>query len=430
MKICVYGLWHLGCVTSACLAQLGHEVIGLDLQTDVIDDLKHSKPPVFEPGLEDLIRTNQDSGTLRFTPDPYDALHNAAVLWVTFDTPVDDEDNADVQSVLDAFDLIAGDIIDGALIIFSSQLPVGTTRLIYARFHDSYPEMTCYFAYSPENLKLGKALQAFLDPDRIVIGTLSDGNEIFSPFFSSISEHLIWMSLESAEMTKHAINAFLATSVTFANEIASICEYVGANAKEVETGLKSEERIGKKAYLGPGNAFSGGTLGRDITFLQKTGERFSFPAYLLHSVTESNNYHKTWICRTCITILGNLYGKCISILGLTYKPGTNTLRRSLAVELCVWLKRQGAIVTAFDPAIIELPLALRNIFSLSANIVDCVSGAEVVIIATEWPEFRDLFRDTVVNGQGQIIIDPTGFLEKTISDYSNIHYYSVGRPFT
>ena len=429
MKICVFGLWHLGSVTAACLAKIGHQVIGLDFHLEIINDFLKGRSPVFEPGLDELILDGIQNGTLDFTNDVKKALQDADALWVTFDTPVNDQDEADTSFVIQNFEKISKNVENNTLIIFSSQIPVGCTRRIYQNFKKESPNKSCFFSYSPENLRLGNAINVFLNPDRIVIGTLPEEREKFLSLFKTISERLEWMSFESSEMTKHAINAFLATSVAFANEIATICEKVGAQAKEVERGLKTEERIGNKAYLSPGSAFSGGTLGRDVRFLQKIGDDVNLPSYLLHGVTESNDYHKTWIQRKCLELFGDLSGKRIHVLGLTYKPGTNTLRRSLSVELCKWLDEQGSDVTAFDPVITEIPMELSRIFDLSTDIYDTIGSSDCIIVGTEWPQFKELNLEKIQDLDKKVIIDPTGFLEKFFIELQTMRYYSVGRTY-
>ena len=427
MKICVLGLWHLGSVTSAGLAKLGHTVVGLDFNKEVIEMLQNARAPVSEPGLNELIRDTLERKTLRFTHDPRVALPDADVLWIAFDTPVDEQDNADITYIEKNFEKITPFIHDEMKIIISSQVPVGFTRHLQNQFYKKNPGEKVYFAYSPENLRLGKALKTFLEPDRIIIGINSEEKELFLPVFTSISDQLEWMSIESAEMTKHAINAFLATSICFANEVATLCECTGANAKEVERGLKTEERIGPKAYLNPGNAFSGGTLARDVLFLQNIGKENLLPMHLINSVLESNDYHKKWIQRKCLETMGELNGKHIAVLGLTYKPGTNTLRRSLSVELCRWLKDQGAEVTAFDPAIQELPPELHTIISLSSDIAGSVENADCIIIATEWPDFKKIKKEIITTMRGKIIIDPNGFMDGTLGNIQHMRYFAVGR---
>jgi UDPglucose 6-dehydrogenase len=427
MKICVYGLWHLGSVISASLAKLGHTVVGLDFNKDSITNLQNAKAPIFEPGLNELIHENIQRKTLSFTSEPEIALAKIDVLWVGFDTPVDEEDNADVSSIEKNFEKISKLVPDQTKIIISSQVPVGFTQHLRNEFQRKYPGKKVYFAYSPENLRLGKSLETFLEPDRIIIGINSDEKEKFLPVITTISDRLEWMSIESAEMTKHAINAFLATSVCFANELATLCERVGANANDVERGLKTEERIGPKAYLNPGNAFSGGTLARDVRFLQNIGKKNLLPLYLINSVLESNDFHKTWIQRKCKEILGDLNGKRITVLGLTYKPGTNTLRRSMSVELCKWIKDQGAEVTAFDPAIHELPQELLAVISLSSDLAGSVETADCIIVATKWPDFQKIETDIITTMRGKTIIDPNGFWEVLLGNVHNIQYFAVGR---
>ena len=430
MKICVLGLWHLGSVTSAGLAKSGHTVVGLDFNNEVIGNLQNAHAPVSESGLNELIHETLERKRLRFTHDPHDALADADVLWIAFDTPVDEQDNADISYIKKNFEKITPFIHDEMKIIVSCQVPVGFTRHLQNQFNKKNPGKKVYFAYSPENLRLGKALKTFLEPDRIIIGIRPGEKEQFLPVFTSISDRLEWMSVESAEMTKHAINAFLATSICFANEIATLCEFTGANAKEVERGLKTEERIGPKAYLNPGNAFSGGTLARDVRFLQNIGKKNLLPIHLINSVLESNDFHKTWIQRKCLETLGDLNGKHITVLGLTYKPGTNTLRRSLSIELCRWLKDQGAEVIAFDPAIQELFPDLHTIISLSPDIARSVENADCIIIATEWPEFQKIEQEIITTMRRIIIIDPNGFMEGTLGNIHHMRYFAVGRSYS
>jgi UDPglucose 6-dehydrogenase len=427
MKICVFGLWHLGSVIAAGLAKSGHTVIGLDFNPENIKNLQNARAPIAEPGLNDLILENLREKKLSFTCDSPSAMADAEVLWIAFDTPVDEQDNADPGYIEKNFEVVSEFLPDRVKILISSQVPVGFTRHLAQKFTEKYPNKKVFFAYSPENLRLGKALKTFLEPDRIIIGTVPGEKEVFLPVFLTVSDRLEWMSVESAEMTKHAINSFLAASICYANEIATLCEYVGADAKEVERGLKTEERIGPKAYLTPGNAFSGGTLARDIRFLQKLGEKNHLSVPLINAVLKSNDVHKTWIKRKCREALGDLKGKHISVLGLTYKPGTDTLRRSFSVELCTWLHEEGAAVTAFDPAIQELPPELQKIILLSSDSTSSIKNADCLIIATEWPEFQKIKEDTLIHMQTKILIDPNGFVEKNLGMAQNIRYLTVGR---
>jgi UDPglucose 6-dehydrogenase len=421
VKICVFGLWHLGTVTAACLSSAGHQVIGLDCDSAVIENLRQGTPPIFEPGLAEMIH----SASIDFTAEIKDA-GKAEVVWVTFDTPVDPDDNADINFVIKQVEQLYPYLKPRTLVLVSSQLPVGSIR----RLENSCPDKSISFACSPENLRLGKAIEVFTKPDRVIVGIRSDSDkarieEIFLPWKPRIE----WMSVESAEMTKHAINAFLATSVTFINELAGICEQVGADAKEVERGLKTESRIGPKAYLSPGAAFAGGTLARDIAFLTQIGGRNNVPIHLLSGVHDSNNAHKEWARRKLRELLGEIRGRCIAVWGLTYKPGTDTLRRSSSVELCEWLAIQGAYVQAHDPAVKTLPSELRDKIELCASASDALRSADALVVATEWPDYREIDADSIISSmKNGIVLDAGRFLAGTLGVDGRIHYVTVGTP--
>lgn len=414
MNVTVVGLWHLGSVTAACLAAAGHSVVGLDFDERTVQRLQAGQPPVSEPGLDALLK----SPNLSFTTNIAEAVGDAHVVWITYDTPVDEDDRADVEFVVERATQLFPHLRDGTLVIVSSQLPVGTVR----RLEEACRNKTVSFACSPENLRLGKAIEVFTKPDRVIVGVRGEADrarisELFRPF----TDRIEWMSVESAEMTKHALNAFLATSVAFINEIAALCERVGADAKEVERGLKSETRIGPRAYLSPGGAFAGGTLARDIQFLTKVGAQHHVPTHLLASVKTSNDAHRQWVRRTLEALLGSLAGKTIAVWGLTYKPGTDTLRRSSAVELCQWLAQQGARVRAHDPAIKILPVELAKIIELAPSPADAVSGTAALVVATPWPDYL------AVKVAPPIVVDPNRFLAKTLGNNPRVRYAAVGK---
>ena len=428
MIVATIGLWHLGTVTSACLASVGHRVIGFDHDAILVAELKQGRLPVSEPGLDELTRRGLDAGALKFSSDPR-ALADAEIVWITYDTPVDENDVADVEFVIERvaalFPLLRAD----ACVLISSQMPVGSTRRLAEMYARVIPQGKATFAYSPENLRLGKAIDAFLRPDRVVVGTRDAADRgRLTELFKPITDKIEWMSVESAEMTKHALNAFLATSVAFANEIGTLCERVGADAREVERGLKSETRIGARAYLRPGNAFAGGTLARDIAFLTEIGRAQATPTNLLTAVRTSNDAHKQWAQRALTRALGDLHGKTIALLGLTYKPGTDTLRRSSAVETARALNAQGARVVAFDPAVKTLPAELARVIELRDAIESALRDADAALIATEWQAFAAIQADDVARWMRQpIVLDAARFLEKNLSNDKRIRYISVGR---
>ena len=396
MKICVQGLWHLGSVTAACLSSVGHEVVGLDRDEQVILGLTSGRPPILEPGLEGMIRRGLDSGLLRFASRPEEVPGDIELLWITYDTPVNEDDVADIDFVIAQAESVLPFLPADLTVLVSSQMPVGSIRRMEAIAARLCPEKRLSFAYSPENLRLGKALDVFMKPDRIVVGTrLERDRDRIGQMLAAITDRIEWMSVESAEMTKHAINAFMAASIAFANEIAVVCETVGADAKEVERGLKSEQRIGPRAPLAPGGAFAGGTLARDIEFLKAVSRENRLSIPLVEAVRTSNDQHKHWARRKLKALLPNLDGVVVVVWGLTYKPGTDTLRRSLAVEICNWLIEQGAKVRVHDPVVGNLPDDWGGRVRRFEEPLAALEGAQVLLIGTEWPQYKEISGDQV-----------------------------------
>jgi UDPglucose 6-dehydrogenase len=427
MKLAVLGCWHLGSVTAACTAAAGHDVTGWDPDHGAIAGLNESRPPIAEPGLPELVAAGVNAGRLRFTADAAAAVDDADIVWVTFDTPVDDEDRADVDYVIDHVTAVFPHLKDGALVLSSSQLPVGSLARLERAWAEVAGGRHVSFACSPENLRLGKAVEVFTQPDRVILGARSaEDREKLTALFAPITQRLEWMSVESAEMTKHAINAFLATSVTFINEIAALCEQSGADAKEVERGLKTEKRIGPHAYLGPGAAFAGGTLARDVVFLKALGRESSRPTPLMDGVESSNREHRNWARRRLSSLLGSVKGRTVAVWGLTYKPGTDTLRRSTSVELCRWLLDQGAQVRVHDPAVAALPADLAGAYRADTPETAAV-GADALVVATEWPEYRQADLAALARSmKTTTIVDANRFLAKTAGADDRFTLISVG----
>ena len=425
----VLGLWHLGSVTAACLAEAGNEVIGLDPDLTVVDELSRGRPPVSEPGLAELLV--EFAARLRFTADPHalsgcprclDHIRHSGRRGRSRRCRLGARAlGADACSACRAH----------ALVIVSSQLPVGSVARLAERCAAERGEDDLRFACVPENLRLGQALDAFRAPDRFVAGVRSEEDrrelgELLAPFGAEVQ----WMSVESAEMTKHALNGFLATSVAFINEVAAICEAVGADAAEVSRGLKSERRIGPRAYLGPGDAFAGGTLARDIGFLRGLAERHNLPSHVFAGVAEGNAAHKRWTERKLIELLGDLSGRVVAVWGLTYKPGTDTLRRSSAVELCRALAALGAQVHAHDPAISALPAALAADIELYAEPLAAASGADALVVCTPWPDYREISAEQICAVlRNALVIDPAGALHVALADHPAFALCASWKPF-
>ena len=421
MKITVLGLWHLGCVTAACCSD-HFPVTGLDFDATAMEGLRAGKPPILEPGLEEKISANMAAGRLKFTSDPDAACRDAAVLWLTYDTPVNDDDESDTPYVIERLRRALPSMAPGALILVSSQLPVGSC----AELEREFPQFR--FACSPENLRLGRALEAFSQAERIIVGVRSESDkplleELLAPF----SERIIFMRIESAEMVKHSINSFLAASIAFINEVARVCEHVGADASEVSVGLKTEPRIGLRAYLGAGGPFAGGTLARDVVTLGRVGEHFQERLSLIPAIKQSNDLHRGWVMRRLERKLGELRGRAIAILGLTYTPNTDTLRRSAAVEICRQLIAAGARVQACDPAVSALPEDLESV--RLAGLPETLTGVDAAVVCTEWPQFREApWADLLPRMRGKVVVDPNRFLARQLLACADCEHISVGNP--
>lgn len=429
MKVSVFGLWHLGSVTASCLASRNISVVGCDPQRNVVESLQNGLPPIDEPGLAELIKSGLKSGNLAFESDLAKAIPGAEIIWICFDTPVDEQDRADVDFVFDQIKAALPFMEHNSIILVSSQMPVGSAQKLQEYVDREFGTKKLSVAVSPENLRLGRAIEIFLNPDRVVVGVRDEEQkQSLSKLFHHWTQSIVWMKPASAEMTKHAINSFLAVSVCFANEISTLCELVGADAKEVERGLKSEARIGPGSYLSPGTAFAGGTLARDLGFLAQLSSQNEFPAHLIQSAILSNEHHKSWITRKLVGLLGELDGKTVAIWGLTYKPGTNTLRRSNAIEFARELQRQGMIVKAFDPAVRKLPEELCGIIRLCSDPYGALEGSSALILMTEWPDFLALDGQEIVRElKGGAVVDPKRFL-KGLFDKSGVrvNYHAIG----
>jgi UDPglucose 6-dehydrogenase len=284
------------------------------------------------------------------------------------------------------------------------------------------------FAYSPENLRLGTAIDSFTKPERIVVGVEDPGGQaVIAALLGPLGAPIVWMPIEAAEMTKHALNVFLATSIVFANEIAAICESVGADVADVVLALRGDPRIGQRSYLGFGTGYAGGTLGRDVTYLADLISARGIEAPLLTSIGPSNRHQQQWVRRELVSVLGELRGLRIGIWGLTYKPGTDTLRRSASVELCRWLADRGAIPCAHDPAVRTLPPDLSTRIALQPDALSAVRGADALVVMTPWPEYLSVPPDSVVAELRQpVVVDPGRFLAPVLGADPRIRYAAVG----
>lgn len=426
MKIGVIGLWHLGCVLCAAWSKLGHEVVGYDPDADRVDGLKEGKPPLFEPDLAETIEDSMGKGLLSFSTDA-DALGDCDFVFLSYDTPVLDDDSSDTSILTESVNTVSGSMKDGAVLVVSSQSPVGFCAELRAMLKAA--NNTLDLAYSPENLRLGEAIACYLEPGRIVIGTAEGNTEKkCRELFGGIQGEILAMNIESAEMVKHGINSFLSTSIVFANQLADICETSGANIDDVVRGMKSDPRIGSKAYLAPGIGFSGGTLGRDLKVLEEKDRIAGGDAKLFGKVHEFNTARKNTIVKRIGIILDGLQDKKILLLGATYKPGTSTLRRSLPLEIAGLLADGGAYVSIFDPKADFTEYNGECSFEVAGTIDDGAKDADLLVLLTDWPEFREHdWNGTAGIVRRKSFYDVKNFLDEEDMRKAGFEYYSVGR---
>ena len=390
-KIAVIGLWHQGVVGAACMADLGYDVLAADQDGKRVATLRKGKAPVFEPGLDDLIRKGLKSGRLRFTSEVAHSVSGRRDVMIMIDTPVDEDDRSDLSGIFSTIDEIAPYLESGSLLFVMAQIPVGTCDELIERIKAGNSSLRFGVAYSPENLRLGQAIDRFLHPALPVIGaddqaTLDRAEELLSPLGVEWKR----VNLRTSEMTKHALNAYLAVSVCFGNELGNLCDEVGADAHKVAEVLRMEQRVGSKAMLSPGLGFSGGTLARDMQTLRSIGDRARLETKLLDGAWEANRSQNRLVVRKLKKVFGSLDGLRVAVLGLTYKPNTSTLRRSAALEIIRDMAEQGASVSGHDPRADRQELAEHTSFIFSDDPYEAVKGANALVLVTAWEEYRNL----------------------------------------
>ncbi len=425
-KVGVIGLWHLGCVISVSWMKLGYEVVGFDYEKTRVEKLRKGIPPLYEPNLDKALLEGFEKGLLSFS-DNVESLRECDYVFLSYDTPVLDDDTSDTSILENSVKSVRVVMKDSAILIVSSQSPVGYCS--HLRYLLKEKNATLEIAYSPENLRLGEAIECYLRPGRIVIGTASKETELSCvKLFSKITDQLLCMSLESAEIVKHGINSYLAMSIVFANHLADICESKSARIDDVVRGLKSDVRIGAKAYLSPGIGFSGGTLGRDLKVLDSVNESSNGFAKMFGAVHAFNSERKLSIVSKIDAILGGIAGKTISILGLTYKPGTSTLRRSLPLEIVEQLVNRNGKVKVYDPKADYSELNEPPLFEICKSIDDASDNCDILVLLTEWDEFKYFDWSKLVSPKNKkMFFDTKNCLDECNMRKVGFNYYGIGR---
>jgi UDPglucose 6-dehydrogenase len=394
-----------------------------------VENLNRGVPPLFEPGLGELISKNIGLNRLSYAVDLKDAVVGASFVLIAFDTRVDENDEVDMSEVYDTAAELTEWLENGSIVIVSSQVPVGTCEEIRSLIRRKRSSLDFDVACVPENLRLGQAIDRFMNPERIVIGADNDNTlDRVEAFFSVVKAPKIRMNLRSAEMTKHALNAFLATSISFINEIANLSDEVGADALKVAEALHLDSRIGPKAMLKPGLGFAGGTLARDLRVLQNLGRKAGYQTHLINGVLKVNQHQNSMIAGKLRKTYGSLQNLTVGVLGLTYKAETSTLRRSASLQIIRELSDGGAEIKAYDPKADLREIQGHREFEFCSDALAVARGSDALVFVTDWPEFKELDFSRVKSLMKKpVVIDAQNMLDAERLIRMGFIYLGVGR---
>jgi UDPglucose 6-dehydrogenase len=420
----VFGAGWVGLVTAACFADLGHEVVVRDIVPARVEDLQAGRLSIYEPGLAELVERNRKR--LRFTLDPADVFAAARIAFICVPTPPTNTGEADLSAVLNVLDELP-ELSKRTILVMKSTVPVGTGEQVRFRL-DSRGLPHVGYVSNPEFLAEGTALADFTHPDRVVVGAFdqADGDAV-EALYEPIDAPVIRADVASAEMVKLASNAFLATKISFINEIANVCEETGANVSVVAEGMGLDRRIGA-LFLRPGIGYSGSCLPKDVSALKQLAGNSGYHFQLLTAVIEVNELQKRRLVGKLARHLGGLRGKTVAILGLAFKPNTNDLRDAPSLILAQRLLAEGAEVRGWDPVALEQARAVMRGVDLRPSIVEAVSGADAAVIVTEWEELRGLATEEVREAmRTPLIVDGRNLLDPVTVRAAGFTYDSIGR---
>ncbi|RLA38493.1 MAG: UDP-glucose 6-dehydrogenase [Gammaproteobacteria bacterium] len=441
MKISVFGTGYVGLVTGACLAEVGHDVICMDVDQNKIENLNNGILPIWEAGLEDIVNRNREDGRLQFTCDADIVVAHGLIQIIAVGTPPDEDGSADLQYVLSVAKTIAERMTEQRIIVDKSTVPVGTADKVKAEIHRTLQERGLHIPFSvvsnPEFLKEGAAINDFMKPDRIIIGTDSAEAEemlrqLYEPF-NRQHERTIFMDIRSAELSKYAANAMLATKISFMNELSNMAELLGADIEAVRKGMGSDPRIGYH-FIYPGCGYGGSCFPKDVKALAKTAEQLGYDAVLLKSVESVNDQQKTRLFAKLTHYFGgteNLAGKTIALWGLSFKPNTDDMREAPSRTLMEALWQAGAHVKAFDPVAMK---EAQRIYADETRLQLCedkysaLNDCDALVICTEWQQFRAPdFDEIALRLNKKVIFDGRNLYspERLASD--GWDYYAMGR---
>ena len=439
MRITIIGTGYVGLVTGACFAAMGNKVSCVDKDSAKIEGLKHGIIPIFEPGLKAMVNESYQKGVLAFTTSLQEAINESDIVFIAVGTPQDEDGSADLTHVINVAKEIGKEMNRSLIVVNKSTVPVGTSEKvresIQTELNSRKKNIDFDVISNPEFLKEGSAIKDFMQPDRVVIGSENENSTnalkaLYRPFTIN-RERFIQMDIKSAEMTKYVANAFLATKISFMNEMSNICERVGADVNMVRIGIGSDNRIGYK-FIYPGCGYGGSCFPKDIKALKRTAENYGYTANILQAVEKVNVHQKRVLVQKITDKFGdNLSGKCFAIWGLSFKPGTDDMREAASVIIINELIEKGATIRAYDPK--AMKEAENHYFKNQSNILYCkdkyeaLDGADAVVLITEWKEFRspDFTRISALLNQS-VIFDGRNQYDKQMLKEYGYEYYQIG----
>lgn len=432
MKIAVVGTGYVGLVTGTCFAETGNDVTCVDIDKSKVEKLSNGQITIYEPGLEKLFLRNLKEERLRFTTSLEDGIKDAAIIFLALPTPPGEDGSADLKYILGVADHLGKILKDYKVIVDKSTVPVGTAEKVHAAVAKNYKGEFDVVS-NPEFLREGVAVDDFMKPDRVVIGASSERakkvmGELYAPFVRS-GNPVIYMDVRSAELTKYAANSFLATKISFMNEIAQLCERLGADVDMVRRGVGSDERIGKR-FLFPGIGYGGSCFPKDVQALVKSSTEVNYDFQILNAVMDVNEKQKLHLLPKINKFFKNdLKGKRFALWGLAFKPNTDDIREAPALYMIDELTAAGASLSVFDPeAMANVKGVIGDKVEYAENQYDALEGADALIIATEWNEFRTPnFLKMVTALKNKVIFDGRNLFEGAAVKELGFYYESVGR---
>ncbi len=432
MKVAVVGTGYVGLVTGTCLAETGNDVICVDIDTDKVQKMKDGIVPIYEPGLEALFERNIKQGRLKFTTNLKEAIAGVTIIFLALPTPPGEDGSADLSYILGVAEEVGKIITDYKIIIDKSTVPVGTADKVHAAIAKN-TNIEFDVVSNPEFLREGYAIEDFMKPDRVVIGLDSERaqkelDHLYRPFVRQ-GNPILYMDKKSAELTKYTANAFLATKITFMNEIANVCELVGADVDKVRIGIGSDDRIGKR-FLFPGIGYGGSCFPKDVQALMKSSKEVNYDFQILNAVMDVNHRQKTMLVpRMKKHFDNNLKGKTIAIWGLAFKPNTDDIREAPALYNIDELVNEGAKIIAFDPeAMANVKKEIGDKIEYADDMYAVLQGADALLICTEWQVFRapdfSILKEAL---SAKVIFDGRNLYNKEEVESLGFEYYSIGR---